>query len=207
MNKLMMVLACSMCLFPVWATSAFQSNAFQELPDPPKFPLPGISQPNTSNVIRSLAANKRRQADPLAHAIELLKTADDSDSEDEAKDSIRQALENQYEEFLVANEQQIKDLQTRLDELQDQLDRRRRAKKKLVELEFERLINESEGLIWPANKRAKNATVGVPYSDRNGESRVFQRSQADRFPPAGVRRTRKSEDPFGNRRKGSASAK
>lgn len=82
---------------------------------------------------------------------ELMKQYKDADGEDqdELENKIRSTLEEQYDEFLAQNEKQIEQLQERLNKLKDQLDRRRRAKSKMVDLEFERMANEAEGLIWP----------------------------------------------------------
>ena len=76
-----------------------------------------------------------------------------ADEKEELEAKIQSELEKQYDEFLANNEEQIKKLQERIDNLKDQLDRRRRARSKMVELEFERMVNEADGLIWPEQGR------------------------------------------------------
>ena len=72
----------------------------------------------------------------------------------EIESRIRSELEQQYEEFLQQNEAQIEQLQSRIDRLNDQLKRRRSAMSKMVQLEFDRIVNESEGLVWPNRGRS-----------------------------------------------------
>ncbi len=93
--------------------------------------------------------HRRHAEDPLSEATQKLKEAVDDDQREQAMEEIRTELEKQYDRFLADNEHQIDELQQRLDDLKDQLVRRRRAKDKMVDLELERVINKSEGLIWP----------------------------------------------------------
>ncbi len=81
--------------------------------------------------------------------IQTLKDAENDEQKDKVISEIRGELEKQYESFLNSNEQQIADLQERIDRLKDQLDRRRNAKNRMVDLEVERIVSESEGLVWP----------------------------------------------------------
>ena len=71
------------------------------------------------------------------------------DEKTEIESKIRTELEQQYDEFLARNEEQIEQLQQRINKLKDQLARRRRAKSRMVDLEFERVVNEADGLVWP----------------------------------------------------------
>ena len=85
-------------------------------------------------------------------AIEAMKNAEGDSEQREAESKVRELLEEQYRAFLVENEQQIEQLQQRLNNLKDQLDRRRRAQDKMVDLEMKRVVNESEGLVWPSQR-------------------------------------------------------
>ena len=91
----------------------------------------------------------------------MLKDAENDEQKDEAITAIRGELEKQYEAFLKSNEQQIEELQKRIDGLKDQLDRRRKAKNRMVDLEVERIVNESEGLVWPSNGNGRNGFFGT----------------------------------------------
>ncbi|MEM9410125.1 MAG: hypothetical protein AAGA30_03365 [Planctomycetota bacterium] len=97
----------------------------------------------------------RSQKDPLVAAMEEFKNATTGETKTVAEDKIVDILEKQYDDFLEENEKQIEQLQQRLDQLKNQLDKRRRAKSKMVDLEKVRIINESEGLIWPDRQKSR----------------------------------------------------
>jgi hypothetical protein len=87
--------------------------------------------------------------DALSAAVRRWSETEDTEAKEKLAADIRSMLQKQYDAFLDANEKQIADLQKRLEKLREQLERRRQAKEKMVEMEWERLVNESEGLIWP----------------------------------------------------------
>ena len=91
---------------------------------------------------------RHKSSSQLRELMKQYKEAD-RDEKDDLESKIRSLLEEQYDAFLVQNEEQIEQLQERLNRLKDQLDRRRSAKNKMVDLEFERMANEADGLIWP----------------------------------------------------------
>ena len=136
-------------VFTVSTGYALQPPTTETIQSPSTSPF---AQSNNRTISRSLARTYRNQ-DPLAQAMKDLKEAEDNDAKDTALDTIRGELEQQYDAFLKSNEEQIEELQTRLDNLREQLVRRRDAKSKMVELEMERVLNESEGLVWPNNGR------------------------------------------------------
>ena len=92
-----------------------------------------------------------RNPNPIEALVEVLKEASD-DERPELESKIQSELEKQYDEFLARNEDQIEKLQERIDKLKDQVMRRRSAKARMVDLEFERVINEAEGLVWPEDR-------------------------------------------------------
>lgn len=176
MKKLCFSILAALFVLLAWNWSSV--DAFQPVSTTVNTQSP-FGQSNRS-VVRSLASN-RRQQDPLNEAMEKLKTAEDSNEKEEAMDAIRVELEKQYDQFLDENEQQIEQLQERLDKLRDQLVRRKSAKNKMVDLEIERVVNESEGLVWPGrtNQRSRfpsgmffdrPATVPVPAAMPPGQS-------------------------------------
>ena len=94
-------------------------------------------------------ARRSRRANPMDEAVEAMKKAESDEDRRDAEAKVRELLAEQYQAFLVENEKQIEQLQKRLNDLKEQLDRRRRAQDKMVDLEMKRVINESEGLVWP----------------------------------------------------------
>ena len=204
MQKFMITVVCSICFLSLWTAS---SIAFQEQDSersvvtrwvvPPQSPeSPARVQTNAPRVFGLADRASQRKPDPMSLAIDSLKNAENEESEDEAKGVIREELEKQYAQFLAANEQQIEDLQTRLDNLRDQLERRRRAKTKMVDLEMERVINETEGLIWPEDqsrfpnrmnpfgqsfKRTKNGYIFETQTNSDGRWFSSQRKEASPF--------------------------
>ncbi len=135
-------------------SSTAPSNAFQDADQT-------SATPENRSLTRALGIarpgfSRRGKPNPMQEAMQALKEAEGDDAKAEAEDKIRELLEVQYDQFLDANKKQIEELQTRLDNLKDQLERRRRAKSKMVDLEIQRVINESEGLIWPNDKSNGN---------------------------------------------------
>lgn len=115
------------------------------------------------------AVHNNRMNHPLNQATQQLKDAESSEDKKAATDAIRTELGKQYDQFLEANERQIEELQDRLDKLREQLVRRQDAKEKMVDLELERVINESEGLVWPSSG-GRGGIQAFPSSNMNPDS-------------------------------------
>lgn len=76
-------------------------------------------------------------------------SASDSDARAESKDEIQKALGEQYDAYLEEQEQQLDAMEKKLAELRDQLKQRSAAKQKMVDLKFEMVLAQLEGLGWP----------------------------------------------------------
>ncbi len=98
-------------------------------------------------MMRTVAGTNVRE---LQRALEQLKD-DDTSAEDKkaAREKIEKTLSEQFDEDLKQREKQIEDLEKQLTTLKQQIEKRRGAKKRLMELRMELLINESEGLGFP----------------------------------------------------------
>ena len=121
-----------------------QQNAPAASPAPPtaSYPAPFVT---TRSMSHEFPVPAEESISGMAKALQEAS----ADEKEEIEAKIRTELESQYDEFLARNEEQIERLQQRIDRLKDQLTRRRRAKSKLVDLEFERVVNEADGLVWP----------------------------------------------------------
>lgn len=137
------------------AITAFQSQdqSIEPVISQTRSTRPAVTIPSIQSAkgIANFGTTNRRNSwkNPMQDAVEKLRDAEDGDDREEAEMALRELLEEQYDLFLEANEEQIKQLQERLDNLKDQLKRRRQAKNKMVDLEMQSVIYESEGLIWP----------------------------------------------------------
>ena len=105
------------------------------------------------DIASGYAMNGRRSE--MSEAIQAMKEAEGDSERRDAERKVKELLVEQYQMFLVENEEQIEELQERLDNLKEQLERRRRAQDKMVELEFKRVMNASEGLVWPGQSKAR----------------------------------------------------
>ncbi len=117
---------------------------FPAVPKVPTLDQSVVRQPDVLNLAKQL------------NLVKQLAGEEDDERKEEIETAIRTSLEDQYDSFLAQNEKQIEQLQERLDKLKDQLYRRRQAKAKMVDLEFERIVNESEGLVWPEPRSRSN---------------------------------------------------
>ena len=97
--------------------------------------------------------------DDLHRAVERYRNSvSDSDAREQAKEDIQTALNDQYDAYLKNQEEQLDAMETRLGELREQLKQRKTAKQKMVDLKFEMLLAQLEGLGWP--EREDSAGIG-----------------------------------------------
>ena len=156
-------------------------------------PDPSIVAPRSVDGARAPMFVRRKQS-AYQKAVARLKDAESEKEKDEAIAVIRKELEKQYDEFLVQNEKQLEQMQERLDKLRAQLQRRKRAKDRMVDLRLETVIGEAEGLIWPSNRNSfwrAEPTIVHPPSPPSAVTRpAFARPAAMTFevPPSEPRR-------------------
>lgn len=165
MFKTYLTMSLAMAIAIVWTASTISAYPYQDAETTtiqgPSSPATGystardlyIQSPSPRLILpgqsRSPFDRRNRRANPMDEAIGAMKEAESDAERREAEGKVREILVEQYQAFLVENEKQIEQLQKRLDDLKTQLNRRRQAQEKMVDLEMTRVINESEGLVWP----------------------------------------------------------
>lgn len=82
----------------------------------------------------------------IQQAVGKYRAAEDDKGKDEAKQAMSAALSEYFDADMKLREEEIRDIEERVKKLQAQLERRREAKSKLVELQLQLLVNEAEGL-------------------------------------------------------------
>lgn len=92
-----------------------------------------------------------RYGNDLQKALHEFKSAESDDDKDDAKGKVKTELEKQYDAFLERDQKRIDQLFDRLKKLEAQLEKRKDAKDRLVELKLEMLISQAEGLGWPTD--------------------------------------------------------
>ncbi len=150
---------------------------------------------HADNPALRVLTQRQRNSNPMDDATRKLKEAESSEDREQAMDEIRLQLEKQYDEFLAANEKQVEELQERLDKLREQLVRRREAKEKMVDLELERVVNESDGLIWPDRDRGNRNSPVWEYPARAPLGRTRGVSGIQGFPLSPVGPPQATEPP------------
>jgi hypothetical protein len=102
-------------------------------------PRGGIFRADSKLRATSRAAEVRRLVD------QLRETEDDAKKADLTK-QLQAAVSNYFDDDLKARETELAKLEERLRKLRTQLDRRRKAKSEIIDLQLKVLINEAEGL-------------------------------------------------------------
>jgi hypothetical protein len=141
----------------------------QPLVDRPLKPSPPASSPFGQPAVP--AANRPVQFNHPAPtswqtAVRALAQASSDDEKEKAKKQLKSELEKQYDEFLKKDQARVDQLFDRLKKLEEQLEKRKAAKERLVELKLELMVSEAEGLGWPTQNSAPlNAPrVSDPFS-------------------------------------------
>jgi hypothetical protein len=94
--------------------------------------LPGSSGSSASSAIQSLVAQ--------------LRDADDELKKTELTKQLEAAINKNFDHDMEGREKELTQLEERLKKLRTQLERRRKAKSEIVELQIKVLVNEAEGL-------------------------------------------------------------
>lgn len=93
----------------------------------------------------------RRAGNDLQKALRAFASAESDDDKSGAKKKVKSELEKQYDAFLERDQARVDKLFDRLKKLEEQLEKRKAAKDRLVELKLEMLISQAEGLGWPSD--------------------------------------------------------
>ena len=102
----------------------------------------------------------QRSADPIEGALEEFKEAESETDKADARAKLRELLNGEYDRLMEFEAQELKKLEQRLAELREQLDRRRAAKAKMVDLRLETLVSEAEGFGWPSQRSRASTLFG-----------------------------------------------
>lgn len=93
-----------------------------------------------------------------------IKSAEDDEARQEAIDQARAALEKHYDQYVDGYEKQVSQMEERVAKLRDQLDKRKAAKERLVEMKLEMLTSQADGLGWPGDSPPAQSLS--PFSTR-----------------------------------------
>lgn len=122
-------------------------------PQPPKAPR----RPNpfgVSATFQNIAAGgnyttRVSQRTKLQKAIKAIRTAKDDETKRKATKELTDVLGTVFDGDLKRREKEIADIEARVKELKNILDKRRSARDRIIELQIRVLMNEAEGLGFP----------------------------------------------------------
>lgn len=87
----------------------------------------------------------------LAEATRLLHSSKDEDARKKAADTIREQLNAQFDRDLKRREKELADIEGRLKTLREQVEKRKAARDRIVGLRLDTIVNEADGLGFPAD--------------------------------------------------------
>lgn len=102
---------------------------------------------------------KAEIATAYRQAYQAYQAAADDAAKSKASAELKANLEKQYDLFVEGQKKQIEDLEARLAKLREQLDKRRAAKERVVELKLQMVLSQAEGLGFPDNGYPNGATM------------------------------------------------
>jgi hypothetical protein len=85
-------------------------------------------------------------ADKIRKAAEELRDAKDDDAHEKANAKLRELLDKYFEEDMTRRQKELESIETRLQKLHAQLDRRRAKKQDIIDLQVKMSVNEADGL-------------------------------------------------------------
>lgn len=87
----------------------------------------------------------------LAEATRLLHESKDEEARKKAADTIREQLNAQFDRDLKRREKELSDIEARLKTLREQVEKRKAARDRIVGLRLDTIVNEADGLGFPAD--------------------------------------------------------
>jgi hypothetical protein len=142
------------------------------------------------NLQRGVAEN-----DEMRKVLNAIKDAESNTDKQESITKLRGLLEEQYDDSLDAYGRHLDEMEKKIAELREQLQRRRDARAEMVDLRVKMLVSEAEGLGWPDERPAAYFSIpgivppGNPLQQGGGLGAGAGRSfrgtapRADRRPP------------------------
>lgn len=110
--------------------------------------------PNETDLLRQsyldLMGGENNVDAEIRRAAEQLRTAESSSERQEAEESLRRLLSDDYDNRLNDYEKYLDQLEQRLSEMRSKLTRRREAKSKMIDLRIKVLEAEADDLGWPS---------------------------------------------------------
>lgn len=88
----------------------------------------------------------------LREAFRKYQQAADDEARLAAKKELQSSLESLYDDFIDGQSKQIEELEARLVKLKEQLQKRRDAKSRMVDLKLQMVISQAEGLGFPGGQ-------------------------------------------------------
>lgn len=85
----------------------------------------------------------------LRSALQSLRTAKTAEAKAKAKDAVSNLLKEQFDADLKQREKEIANVEARIQQLRDILDKRRTARDEIIQLQLKVIVNEAEGLGFP----------------------------------------------------------
>lgn len=155
----------------------------------------------TRSLPRSTSFSAPSQS-PMAAAIAALKSAKTDEQKAAAKEKVKIELEKQYDAFLAKDQTRVDQLFDRLKKLEEQLEKRKAAKDRLVELKLEMMVSQAEGLGWPTDNNQNFAPrqslpmIPPPFSNNLNNQRPLSNSGISLDPGNTRVPSRSSRDPF-----------
>lgn len=104
-------------------------------------------------------------------AVQKYQQATNDADKERAKKGLATALSGYFDDDLKNREQELAEIEERVKKLRARLEKRRDAKEKLVELQLQVLINESEGLGFYSRPSQSQSLLGSPTTPYRASSR------------------------------------
>lgn len=109
------------------------------------------------------APSNAKESLAFAKAFRAYQSAADDSARSKWTAELRTSLEKQYDAFVEGQATQIAQLEERLKKLKTQLEKRRGAKERMVELKLQMVLSQAEGLGFPDNGTTNQAFI---YDER-----------------------------------------
>jgi hypothetical protein len=114
----------------------------------------------------------------LNQAIAQLKSAKNDAEKTAATNEISKLLEKSFQRDLAEREKHVSDVEARVKKLREQVEKRKKAKDEIISLRLKTIVNEADGLGFPANAQFIPGPAGPVdheyYFDRSHRPDEFQ---------------------------------
>jgi len=153
---------------PGWSQQT-QQPVPQLAPPGAVYPQPNYLQSGTTNTALGGSLSQSAQSE-IAQLVKQLGDADSSAKKGEVTKQLEAAVAKAFDQDLEDRESDLSNLEERVKKLRAQLDRRRRAKDDIIQLQIKVLVNEAEGLGFTSKPRppaARSGGTSPAYAPQN----------------------------------------